>query len=146
MATYLSLTKKTTRYLTRLASPILQLDGIETSNVSQQQVKTTMFYNFKSKHSEDNIINSLREMWPKDGATSTELVLRERLGSLSQDHLCTLKVLTTVKNFSWPTTKASPLLDVFYKVKKNLEAGFPPPSYYWVVFLPHISNFNNLYQ
>ena len=86
MATYLSLTKKTTRYLTRLASPILQLDGIETSNVSQQQVKTTMFYNFKSKHSEDNIINSLREMWPKDGATSTELVLRERLGSLSQDH------------------------------------------------------------
>ena len=101
---------------TRLASPILQLDGMETSNVSQQQDKTTMFYSFKNKHSEDNIINSHREMWPGDGATSTELVLRVRLGSLSQDHLCTLKVLTSVKNFCWPKTKASPLVDVSYEV------------------------------
>ena len=102
---------------TRLASPINQLDGIETDEVSQKNDETTMFYSFKSKHSEDTIIDSLGNMWPEDGATSTTLVLRERLGSNSSDHLCTLQVRTTHKNFSWPKQKTSPV-DVFRDLKR----------------------------
>ena len=98
---------------TRSASLISQLDGIESDTVSQK----TMFYSFKSEYAEDHITDSLEEIFPCDGATTTNLVLREWLGTKTDDHLCTLKVMTDIKNFSWPTMRAS-LLDVFRDLRK----------------------------
>ena len=100
---------------TRLASPILQLDGIEEAEVIQKT--ETIFYSFKSDFSEEDILDSLRDIWPEDGATSTTLVLRQRPRMDSEDHLCTLKVETSVSNFSWPKMEAS-LVDVFREIRR----------------------------
>ena len=102
---------------TRLASPILQLDGATNVEVNQVEDTTIMFFSFKSKHSEEDIINSLREILPDDGVTSTTLVLRDRLRDHSPDHACTLKVQSAIKNFCWPQMKSS-LVDVFREIKR----------------------------
>ena len=48
---------------TRLASPILQLDGIEEAEVIQKT--ETIFYSFKSDFSEEDILDSLRDICQK---------------------------------------------------------------------------------
>ena len=101
---------------TRLKSPIIQLDGSETNEVSDNEA-STIFFSFKSKHSENTILDSLSELWPEDGATSTTLVLRERLRSGTSDHLCTLRVDTRSKDLSWPKQRTGPE-DVFREFRR----------------------------
>ena len=84
---------------TRHASQILQLDGTAKDEVIQVKDEPITFFSFKSKYSEEDIIISLREIWPDAEATST-LVLRDRLGDHTLDHLCTLKVQSAIKNLS----------------------------------------------
>ena len=103
--------------VTRLSCTIPQLDGAAEVEDARQKNEQVMYYSFKSKHTEDTIQKTLSQMWPKDGDTSTNLVLRERLGSDSSDHLCTLQITTTSNKFTWPTEKPAPS-DVFCQVKR----------------------------
>ena len=92
--------------VTQAAIP--QLDGQE----------FTLFYSFKSKHSVEVISDSLRSIFPPDGATNTTLVLRDELGSKTcGDHLCTLRVQTMEKNFCWPTMEAN-LVDILRETRR----------------------------
>ena len=96
---------KDTPVETRLASKIVQLDGAEEVN-SQKTDDTIQFHSFRSDWPEEVIYDSLREIYPVGGATSTALVLRQRLRSTSEEHLCTLEVKTAIQNFSWPPMEA----------------------------------------
>ena len=77
----------------------------------------TAFFSFRSKSSEEVISESLKTIFPPDGATDTTLVLREWLGPRTNEHLCTLKVHTPDQNISWPTMEAS-LVDVFREARR----------------------------
>ena len=53
---------------------------------SEVKDETIVFFSFKSKHSEDDILQSLRELWPDDETPRTTLVLRDRLGDHTLDY------------------------------------------------------------
>ena len=102
---------------TRLNSPILQLDGVVEADAIQKMEDATIFYSFKSDYSEDKILESLKDIWPDGTTTITTLVLRQQLGSQSEDHLCTLRICTSLQNFSWPAMHAS-LVNIFREIRR----------------------------
>ena len=59
------------------------LDEVCTDKVYNEEIdkkeEFTLYYSFKSKHSVEVISDSLRSIFPPDGATSTTLVLRDEL-------------------------------------------------------------------
>ena len=58
---------------TRLASKIVQLDGVEEVS-SQKTDDNIQFHSFRSDWPEEVICDSLREIYPVGGATSTTVV------------------------------------------------------------------------
>ena len=101
---------------TRLTSNIVQLDGVE-EVISLETEETIQFHSFRSDCPEEVICDSLRDIYPEAGATNSTLVLRQRLRSSSEEHVCTVKLKTNVKNFSW--SKLEPKhQDIFRELRR----------------------------
>ena len=67
----MQLEPKDTPVETRLASKFVQLDGVEDTHKTED---TIQFQSFKSDCTEEVICDSLRDIYPDGGATSTTLI------------------------------------------------------------------------
>ena len=104
--------------VSRANKETIVVDTVTLDEVCTDKEEFTSYYSFKSKHSVEVISDSLRSIFPPDGATNTTLVLRDELGSKTcGDHLCTLRVQTMEKNFCWPTMEANHV-DILREIRR----------------------------
>ena len=84
------------------SSPIPQMDGVEDMD------NDTVTYTFQSEYAEEDIIETLDEIFSdKKAAETTALVSRVRIEPSSNVHECAveIKVATANKSFCWPELK-----------------------------------------
>ena len=94
-----------------LPSPILQVDGDWTGECGGGNVR----YSFKSDYAEEDILDSLQEIFPESEAKLEE---RVPITPLSNNHLCTVMVKELVgQNPSWPVLEGENV-EVFRELRR----------------------------
>ena len=100
------------------SSPIPQMDGVEDMD------NDTVTYTFQSEYAEEDIIETLDEIFSdKKAAETTALVSRVRIEPSSNVHECAveIKVATANKSFCWPELKGinAKVIKEIKKIKKQ---------------------------